>query len=410
MRPPSVTSAVARFLAGSLLALAVVLVGGFFVLRSVTIHEAERRTRSDVQLEGRLIQAAGLTDGVLTGDRRALDRLDDAVVGQLARASLVRVKLWTRSGRILYSDEPLLIGQRFGLGAEELELFKKGGADADLSDLDEPENRYERDDGKLLEAHTVIRTPNGTPVLFETYQRFSSISASGLRLLKAIAPPLLGGLLVLVLLQVPLAVSLARRVSRGYAERQELLQAAVDASDAERRRIASDLHDGVVQDVAGVAFGLAGHDERAAGQLRQSVRDLRTLLVQIHPPSLASTGLEPALADLLSPLAAAGVTTSLRVDEPASPHDALVYRVAREALRNVGAHADAARVDVSVAGGRLEVRDDGRGFDADERSARREAGHVGLSLLERLVRQQGGTLTVTSSPGEGSTVMMELPS
>lgn len=390
-----------RFLAGSLLALAVVLVGGFFVLRSVTVAEAERRTRTEVQLEARLVQAAGLTDGVLTGRPRALARLDDVVLGQLARPSLVRVKLWTRSGRILYSDEPRLIGRSFALGDEELELFTAGGAKAELSDLGDPENRFERQEGKLLEAHTVVRTPNGTPVLFETYQRFESVSADGARLLGAITPPLLVGLAVLLALQVPLAVSLARRVSRSE-------RAALEASDAERRRIAADLHDGVVQDVAGVAFGLAHRDEEAAGVLRQAVRDLRTLLVEIHPPSLASTGLEPALHDLLSPLAVAGVATSLRVDDPPSPHDELIYRVAREALRNAAAHAEATHVDVSVAGGRLEVRDDGRGFDATERRRRGEEGHVGLSLLERVVRDAGGTLDVVSAPGAGTTVTLEV--
>ncbi len=401
MKPPSTTSAVGRFLAGSLLALAIVLVGGFIALRAVTIDEAERRTRDDVQLEARLIQAAGLTDGVLKGDARALRRLDDAVVGRLARPSLVRVKLWTRGGRILYSDEPRLIGQRFELGKEEQGLFSKGGADAELSDLDDPENRYERQEGKLLEAHTVIRTPNGTPALFETYQRFSSISANATRLLKALAPPLLGGLVALLLFQVPLALSLARRVQRSH-------QAVIEASEAERSRIASDLHDGVVQDVAGVAFGLGGREEEAAGRLRQVVRDLRTLLVEIHPPSLESAGLEAALSDLLSPLTAAGIETSLRVEDPPSPHDALIYRVTREALRNVTEHAEAKHVDVSLAAGRLEVRDDGCGFDAAERAQRREAGHVGLSLLESLVRQAGGNLTVTSTPGAGSTARMEV--
>jgi signal transduction histidine kinase len=411
-------SAILRFLAGSVLAIAVVLVAGYFVLRSVTISEAERQTRGEVRLQARLVQAAGLTDGVLTGDRRALRKLDDVVVGQLASPSLVRVKVWTRSGRILYSDEPRLIGQRFALGEEEQDLFTEGGADAELSDLSDPENRYERQEGKLLEAHTVVRTPGGTPVLFETYQRFSSISSNGARLLKAIAPPVIGALAVLLLIQVPLALSLARRLSRGHAEREELLRAAVDASDTERRRIAADLHDGAVQDLAGVAFGLApladaasepekGQLEDAIGRLRQGVRDLRTLLVEIHPPALSSTGLEAALSDLLSPLAAAGLETSLDVD-PDVPPDPLMYRVAREAVRNVAAHAEASRVSVRVTPGRLVVADDGRGFAPGDRERRRAEGHLGLSLLEGIVRQAGGTLSVTSTPGAGSTVTLEM--
>ena len=247
----------------------------------------------------------------------ALRQLDDLVQGQVLGESVVRVKLWTPDGTILYSDEPRLIGERFALGEEEAELFETGGADAELSDLSEPENRFERQEDKLLEAHTPIRTPDGTQVLFETYQRFSSVSASATRILRTLAPPLLAALFVLLLIQLPLAYGLARRLQRGHDERERLLARAIEASDTERRRIAGDLHDGVVQDLAGVAFGLAPIAAKATDEdarvlnasierLRQGVRDLRTLLVEIHPPRLESAGLEAALDDLLSPLRAAG--------------------------------------------------------------------------------------------------------
>jgi len=168
-RRTSTASAVARYLISSLVAIAVIVVGSYFVLRSVAIREAERDTRQRVVLEGRLAQTA-LTESVLTGDRTALDRLDETIKGQILGDSVVRVKLWTRDGRILYSDQPRLIGQRFPLGQEESELFETGGADAELSDLAKPENRYERPEGKLLEAHTPVRTPeSGTQLLFETY-------------------------------------------------------------------------------------------------------------------------------------------------------------------------------------------------------------------------------------------------
>jgi two-component system NarL family sensor kinase len=415
-RRTSIASALARYLISSLVAIAVIVVGSYFVLRSVTIHEAERDTRQRVILEGRLVQT-GLTDGVLTGEPGALAELDELVQAQILGESVVRVKIWTPDGRILYSDEPRLIGQSFGLGEEERELFETGGSDAELSDLSKPENRYERSAGKLLEAHTPIRTPNGTQVLFETYQRFGAVSASASRILRTLAPPLLGGLLVLLAIQVPLAYSLARRLQRGHDERERLLARAIEASDNERRRIAADLHDGIVQDLAGVAFGLAPLAAKAppseqkvlnasVERLRQGVRDLRTLLVEIHPPRLESAGLEAALDDLLSPVRAAGIDTELAV-EP-TRDDALVYRVVREALRNVTKHAQARHVSVSVTPARATVRDDGHGFDAAQRERRREEGHVGLALLADLVAEAGGTLSVTSAPGEGTTVALEL--
>ncbi len=402
---------------GSLAAIAVVVIGGFFVLGSVATEEAERDIRERVVIEGQLV-ATALTDGVLSGDTDALADVDNVVQTQILGESVVRVKLWAADGTILYSDEPALIGQRFELGEEEAELFETGGADAELSDLAEPENRYERQEGELLEAHTAIRTAEGTQVLFEIYQRFSSINASASRLLGALAPPLLGGLLVLLLFQVPLAWRLARNLQRGHEERERLLQRAIEASDIERHRIAADLHDGVVQDLAGVAFGLAPVAANATGEdrkvlddsvhtLRQGVRDLRTLLVEIHPPRLETAGLEAALDDLLSPLRARGLETELHVGG-AGVADPLVYRVAREALRNVQAHAKASCVRVTVTPGRLTVADDGRGFTLEDRRRRRDEGHLGLDLLADLVEQEGGRLEVSSEPGQGTTVELVL--
>jgi two-component system NarL family sensor kinase len=138
--------------------------------------------------------------------------------------------------------------------------------------------------------------------------------------------------------------------------------------------------------------------------------------VEIHPPTLESAGLEAALSDLLSSLAADGVRAELHVDDDVAAGtaaDALVYRVAREALRNVAAHAAATTVRVEVVGVdgtiRLTVADDGGGFDAGRRAARAEEGHVGLTLLEELVARDGGTLAVRSAPGEGTTVELEVP-
>ena len=435
--------AVARFMLGSIAAISVIVVGAFFVLRGIAVDEATKRTSERVRSAGAGVEASGLTDAILRGDRDAVAKVDDVVTTQILTDpivgaddpgdpddAIVRVKLWTREGTILYSDVPELIGTTFSLGEEELELFKNGKADSELSDLSADENVFERQEGKLLEAHTVIRTPNGTPLLFEIYQRFSSTNASATALLREIAPPLIAGLIVLVLLQVPLAWSLARRLQRGQREREALLSSAVEASTQERRRIAADLHDGVVQDLAGVAFGLApltadaerrGDDDdarvlrEATGTLRQGVRDLRTLLVEIHPPNLESAGLHVALSDLLSPLEAAGIATTLEVDEAASgDHDALIYRAAREAIRNARDHAKPATVRVAVTctdehATRLVVADDGVGFAAQDRARRGKEGHLGLTLLGEVVAQAGGTLAVRSEPDAGTTIEMELP-
>ena len=94
--------------------------------------------------------------------------------------------------------------------------------------------------------------------------------------------------------------------------------------------------------------------------------------------------------------------------------DALVYRVAREALRNTQKYAEAGSVRVEVTRPepdttRLVVTDDGKGFSAEDRARRAEKGHVGLTLLESLVRQSNGTLDVRSDLGAGTTVELEVP-
>ena len=272
-------------------------------------------------------------------------------------------------------------------------------------------------------------------MLFEIYQRFGSVSASAERLLGALAPPLLGGVVVLLLLQLPLAWSMARRLQRGHREREHLLASAVEASSQERRRIAADLHDGVVQDLAGVAFGLAplaegaerrGDARRGArrcatplGTLRQGVRDLRTLLVEIHPPNLESAGLEVALSDLLSPLAAAGIATDLH-DRRGAPRPGGDERRARLPRRARGdpQRPGARQAGVGAGRGHATRARRRRGWSSPTTaaasrppsgSARAEEGHVGLTLLEGLAAQAGGTLSVRSEPGRGTTVELEVP-
>ena len=84
----------------SLAAMAVIVVGAFIALRNVAIDEAERDTRLRVEAEARLVETAGLRDGILRGDRAAIQHLDDLVVGQILSDSVVRVKLWSKDGTI----------------------------------------------------------------------------------------------------------------------------------------------------------------------------------------------------------------------------------------------------------------------------------------------------------------------
>jgi len=193
----------------------------------------------------------------------------------------------------------------------------------------------------------------------------------------------------------------------------------------ERRRIARDLHDGPVQTLAGVAYTVAAAGERlpegdrarkpiaaAADALRETIRELRTLLVEVHPPSLHQAGLEAALDDAVGPLRHEGVQVDVAVGAGSMrpEAEAVVFRAAQEALRNARTHAGAEHVTVTVetASGRahLRVSDDGRGFDPAGPAPDK---HLGLELLGELVRDAGGTLAVDSRPGTGTTVRVEVP-
>ena len=107
-----------------------------------------------------------------------------------------------------------------------------------------------------MEVYTGVTASNGEKLLFETYFQYDAVVIAGQDEWRKYAPVALGALLLLELVQIPFAWSLARRLQRQQQDRQRLLQHAVDASDAERRRIAGDLHDGVVQHLTGLTYAL----------------------------------------------------------------------------------------------------------------------------------------------------------
>jgi two-component system NarL family sensor kinase len=421
---------VIRFALAGLLVLAGVGVLEAFVLQRTGVTEATRDARVLTRMIARSVIEPALRNGLPEGRPAAFARLDHVVRTAVLPGPVTRVKLWTPGGRIVYSDEHRLVGQRFPLGADDRDVLEHNGVEAQLSDLSAPENRFERGQGKLLEVYLPVWTRNGKPLLFESYQRFSSVSQGGHRILAEFAPPLAIALVLLWLLQLPVAARLARRLRRTQDEREELLVRAIDASDQERRRIAAELHDGVVQDLAGITFGLgaaaseadrastprlAGTVRGAAEGTRDCMRRLRSLLVDIHPPTLHAAGLTPTVEDLAAPLRRAGVEVTCDVrDGVASPAvEDLMFRTVREALRNVDKHAEAKRVRVTVEpeGERLvlTVRDDGRGLSPAEVAQRRREGHMGLRLLADRARDLEGRLDVTGEPRAGTIVRLEVP-
>jgi two-component system NarL family sensor kinase len=162
---------------------------------------------------------------------------------------------------------------------------------------------------------------------------------------------------------------------------------------------------------------LAGSMEEAAAAVRTGINGLRSLLVDIYPPSLESTGLRQALTDLVEGFATHDVEVRLALRAEAEPDldragRRLVFQVAQETARNAVRHSGAAAVDVVLEdigyGVRLVVADDGVGFDAEQALAAPEHGHFGLRLLLDAARENGADLWVATAPGQGTSWCLEV--
>lgn len=429
---PTVRGAVMRFLIGSAVGLVIVALAGFYALRAVALDEARRDTAERVSTIGNLVEGSGLVQGLLEGDPIVTARLNRIIPKAVVRGSVVRVKIWGADGTILYSDEPSLIGQRFPLDEDEREILREGGSEVEVSDLSKAENRRERlSDRRLIEAYTRVIAPSGDRVLLEIYQRYESVGELRDRIFSQLVPPLAFALLLIALIQIPLVLRLVRNLAEAADDRERLRLHAVDSSRSERLRIAADLSAGAVDVLTPVPDRLealaraAGDGTRPAdaAELRmlasaveRSLRQLRGDLSDILPPDLEEHGLDAALHRLLAPLASDGVHTELDAHPLGARRlDELAYRIAREAIRNAERHAHPSQLSVSIARdearglARIEVRDDGEGFTPGEREEAEHAGRHGLRLVDDLVREAGGTLTVRSEPGEGTSLTATLP-
>ena len=257
----------------------------------------------------------------------------------------------------------------------------------------------------------------------ESYWSAETISQDARAILVRVAPLPIGALLLFSVVVLPLAWSLARRVDRAQDESRRSLQHALSASDLERRRIARDLHDGVMQDVSGAGYALSAAStalpteaedsrrliEEVSGLVRHVGESLRALLADIYPANLARDGLAVAVEELARRAADQGVEVDVQVDQEALggvPLEVsqLCYRVIREGLRNVLRHAHAAHAQVQATAQNGEifiaVADDGCGLQRREPTE----GHLGLRLLEDTLVDLGGSLAV--EPGaDGGTIL-----
>jgi signal transduction histidine kinase len=424
--------ALAQFALGGLVVITLLVLVAGWILHRAGIEEGINDASALADSQVRFVVQPSITDGLEQGDKAAVSSFDRTVRSLLLEPGVVRIKLWHLDGHILYSDDSRLIGQRFILSDDDLQAVRTGVSSTSLVDITSPENILERSDPytDLVQVYSKVTTPSGTVLLYEVYFELPAIAGPALANVSRLLPLFLVGLVALWLLQLPLAWRLVTRLRQSQEDREALHRKVIEASDNERRRIARDLHDGVVQSLAGISYSLSAVGDRlkgvappdalldihdAAAGTRDGVRELRTMISEIYPPNIEHLGINAALSDLLTPLAAAGVETRVDLaDEQPMSRDVIsvIYRAAQESVRNASTHSQAGRVALSLGYddgvASMVVRDNGVGFDP---TVRRDDGrpHFGLLLMGELVAEAGGDVVVDSAPGWGTTVVVEVP-
>jgi signal transduction histidine kinase len=216
------------------------------------------------------------------------------------------------------------------------------------------------------------------------------------------------------------AVDLSERVAR------DTLRRVIEAQELERRHLARELHDETGQALTSILLGLRGiraarsatEAEQVETELRdivvQALQDVRTLAVELRPTALDDFGLVPALERLAETFAArSAIETVLEPHlgaERLTPEvETALYRLVQEALTNVVKHAEASQVSIVLTrrdgGVNALIEDNGHGFDVDQV----DGGALGLVGMRERLALLGGTLTIESAPGGGTTIAAYLP-
>jgi signal transduction histidine kinase len=226
------------------------------------------------------------------------------------------------------------------------------------------------------------------------------------------------------------------RLSQEAQEREarlaELLHQVVGAQEAERQRIARELHDATGQSLTAIALGLRGVEamvesgsQVAPGHLKElksfstsALGELRQIIADLRPSQLDDLGLAAALQWYVQEfekryhISAAFVLKGERVRLPAE-YETVLFRISQEALTNVAKHAGASRARVELEilpdQARLTVEDNGRGFEIDKALLNKRKKGWGLVGIQERVLLLGGRYAVDSKLGRGTRVQVSVP-
>lgn len=225
---------------------------------------------------------------------------------------------------------------------------------------------------------------------------------------------------------------LLKRSLKMQSELRELSRQLLSSQEEERKRISRELHDVIAQTLAGVNLRLASLKVQSIANARELKKKIATtqLLVQqsmdvvhrfasdLRPTALDDLGFVPAIRSFIHDYSArtrirVEFTSFSGVERLDSALRTVLYRVVQESLTNAARHSGATVVKISVRSlrqaTRLEVHDNGIGFDAEALRDSDEVSHLGLIGMKERVEMVGGTFSVVSSPGKETTIRAELP-
>lgn len=276
--------------------LLLVVVGTALVSRLMAERDAIASGTQTADLLATAVFEPRLTPALLRGDPAALDELDQIIDTRLGHLGLIRLKIFDTTGRVVYSDERRLVGQRFAMGTVERAVLDHGVTRSAVTTPEGKENEFEAFHGRLLEIRRPLTTDDGQRLLLEVYGNYAQIQPRAASLWRTFVVLEVVGMVALLVLLAPVLWWLVRRLAKTQRHREEALENAIAASDTERRRIAGTLHDGPVQELTAASLNLAAAAGavRSAGQerpaaaiddagmlVRRGIGSLRTLLVEL---------------------------------------------------------------------------------------------------------------------------------
>jgi two-component system sensor histidine kinase DegS len=215
---------------------------------------------------------------------------------------------------------------------------------------------------------------------------------------------------------------------------RQLLERMLKVREEEQKRIAADIHDSVAQWMISASYRTqscsallsewrvdeAGDEiDHIKKLIEQSVAELRRLIVDLYPPTLAEVGLEQALCQNIGSFQSeTGIVCHFQVEgtlKRISPSlEMAVYRIVQESMNNVRKHSHATELSIRL---RFEpnevwaeIRDNGHGFSVDKiLGDETMLGHMGLITMKDRAETLGGSLAITASPGAGTSIILTLP-